>query len=367
MDKRRLLLILIIFAFWYAYVSYGLLSPLDLAGPWRPAAYIMMLVPFATIWWLPLYYWRLDDPGDSFRVRAGVWASYSSIALLSLTFFFLLARDVLAPFFPTMTPLGSAVVVCAAIVAFLAGLLNAFLGLTVKQVQVPLENLPSQFEGFKIAQISDLHIGPTIRKRFLNRLVEKLNATQPDIVVITGDLVDGTVAQLKEHVAILSDIKARVGRFYVTGNHEYYWEAGPWIEKMRELGFTPLINENQTIERNGAKIAIAGAADIWSGDYNPKKAREGIADGTTKILLSHQPNTVKDAAKLGFDLQLSGHTHGGQFIPWTWIIRLFQKYPRGLHKVENTWLYVNQGAGHWGPPIRLGAAPEITLLQLTSH
>ncbi len=243
-------------------------------------------------------------------------------------------------------------------------------GATVKEVRVPL-GAPEALQALSIVQFTDLHVGPTIKRDYVQALVNQINALDADIVVMTGDLVDGSVARLKGDIAPLADIQAKRGKYFVTGNHEYYSGAEDWIAEMRRLGFTVLLNAHEIIEVNGAKLLLAGVTDYRAHRYipqhqsSPKKAMAGGEDADVKILLAHQPKSIFEATEAGFDLQISGHTHGGQYYPWNFIAKMANPYIKGLHLHEGkTWIYVSPGTGYWGPPIRLGNAPEITLIRL---
>ncbi|EQA44336.1 calcineurin-like phosphoesterase family protein [Leptospira broomii serovar Hurstbridge str. 5399] len=240
----------------------------------------------------------------------------------------------------------------------------------LKKVSIKVPGLPEGLEGFKIAQLSDIHIGPTIKKGFLEGVVRRTNELDADLVAITGDLVDGTVSLLREHTTPLRDLSSKYGTFFVTGNHEYYSGAIAWIHELKEMGVNVLLNQNKLIAHKGATIAVAGVTDykahsvIPNHRTDPERAAIGIEGADFKLLLAHQPNSIFEAAKAGFDLQLSGHTHGGQYFPGNLLIHIFQKFVAGLSKWEGTQLYVSRGTGYWGPPLRIGAPSEITLLIL---
>ncbi|MCB9714497.1 MAG: metallophosphoesterase [Myxococcales bacterium] len=242
----------------------------------------------------------------------------------------------------------------------------------VKEVEVPIVGLPPQAEGLRIVQISDVHVGPTIHGDFLSAVVERINGLEPDIVAVTGDLIDGFVDQLRDEVASLGRIRARHGAFFVTGNHEYYWDGPAWCEEVSRLGLTVLNNEHRVIEHDGARIVLAGVTDVSAGGMvpahasDPAAACEGAPDGCVKVLLAHQPRSIEGAAAAGYDLQISGHTHGGQYFPMNLLVYLAQPYVAGLHRHEDTWIYVSRGTGYWGPPVRVGAPHEITLLRLVA-
>lgn len=261
-----------------------------------------------------------------------------------------------------------------AIVVTAFGGFNARRTAQVKRVDVPIAGLPAGFEGFTIAQLSDVHVGPTIRKPYVQALVDRVNALGADIVAITGDLVDGSVPALSAHVAPLATLKSRHGSFFVTGNHEYYAGANAWIDELRRLGMTVLLNSHVTIaDRQGgaAPLVLAGVADYGAGHFDPAHRSDATAalagspaGAAAKVLLAHQPRSAGAAEAAGFDLQLSGHTHGGQFWPWNHFVRFQQPYVAGLHRLGKMWVYVSRGTGYWGPPKRLGAPSEITLLRL---
>lgn len=247
------------------------------------------------------------------------------------------------------------------------------------EVDVPIVGLPQALDGYRIVQLSDIHVGPTIRRDRLRSLVALANGLKPDLIAVTGDLIDGYVDELHEHVAPLADLKARDGTYFVTGNHEYYWDGLKWCEEVASLGLEVLNNEHRVIEVASAgtegavaRILLAGVTDHRAGDHvaehasDPAKARLGAPDCDVSVLLAHQPRSIYEAARAGYDLQISGHTHGGQYFPMTWLVHLAQPYVAGLHLHASTWIYVSRGTGYWGPPMRLGAPHEITLLRLRS-
>lgn len=243
----------------------------------------------------------------------------------------------------------------------------------VVEVDVPIKGLPPEAEGFRIVQITDVHVGPTIRGEFLDRVVDRINELEADAVVVTGDLVDGFVDQIGHEIAALGRIRARHGAFFVTGNHEYYWDGLAWCELVESLGLTVLVNEHRVIDHDGAKLLLAGVPDISAGGMvaahasSPAKAREDAPDGCcATILLAHQPRSIYAAAAAGYDLVISGHTHGGQYFPMNLLVYLAQPYVAGLERHEDTWIYVSRGTGYWGPPVRVGAPHEITVLRLVA-
>ena len=258
-----------------------------------------------------------------------------------------------------------------AVLVTLIGLFNARRLAHVKHVDVPVANLPAELDGYTIAQISDIHVGPTIKRKYLSAIVDKVNSLGADAIAITGDLVDGTVARLARHTAPLARLAAPDGTFFVTGNHEYYSGAEAWIAELRRLGVTVLMNQHVVRTRGAASLMIAGVADYTAHHFNPehksdpRQAAHGAPRGLAlRILLAHQPRTAAAAAEAGFDLQLSGHTHGGQFFPWNLFVPLQQPYVSGLNRLGKMWVYTSRGTGYWGPPKRFGAPSEITLVRL---
>ena len=219
-------------------------------------------------------------------------------------------------------------------------------------------------------QFSDLHVGPTIKGPFVESVVQSIEGLNADLIVFTGDLVDGSVADLKEDVAPLSRLNAPFGKYFITGNHEYYSGVLPWIEKAKDLGFKVLIDAHDLLTKEGATLTLAGVTDYSSTQFvkdhksDPLKAVSGAPNDSIKILLAHQPANIYKAVEAGYDLQLSGHTHGGQFIPWNFVTRLSQPYIAGMSRHQDTWIYVNRGTGYWGPPLRLGISSEITIITL---
>ena len=242
----------------------------------------------------------------------------------------------------------------------------------VKRVPVKIDRLPPELEGFRIVQITDIHVNPTFRRAAVEEIVTRVNTLDADIVALTGDLVDGSVEQLGYDVAPLKQIKSIAGNFFVTGNHEYYSGVVEWIAEVKRLGFTVLNNEHLVITRGQARMLLAGVTDYRGGNFlpshrsDPQKALKGAPPADVKILLAHQPKNIFEAAKAGYDLQISGHTHGGQFFPWNLLVGFAQPYVSGLHTHENTRIYVSRGTGYWGPPVRVGSPSEITLIQLIS-
>lgn len=264
-------------------------------------------------------------------------------------------------------------VLTGSLIATLLGLFNARRLPAVVKVDVFIPQLPAELNGFTIAQITDLHVGPTIKKDFVKKVVIATNAINADVIVLTGDLIDGDVPSLREHTNELAALKAPHGVFAVTGNHEYYSGAIQWVAEYQRLGMRVLQNEHALIQHKTATLVLAGITDFGAGNFDstqasdPKAALQGSpTHAAVKILLAHQPRSMFAAEPVGFDLQISGHTHGGQFWPWGYFVPLQQPVVAGLHQYKGMQVYVSQGTGYWGPPMRTNARSEISQIRLRS-
>jgi predicted MPP superfamily phosphohydrolase len=306
------------------------------------------------------------------------WAGLLSMGFFSSLLVLTFLRDVLLLVLTLAGASGPALVRDSAIGVPLLALAVTFIGFInarrlarVVRVDVPIAGLPQELSGYAIAQISDIHVGPTIKRAYLNAIVNKVNSLKPDAIAVTGDLVDGSVQRLALHTAPLARLAAPDGVFFVTGNHEYYSGAEQWIAEVRRLGLRVLLNEHVIRRRGQAALMIAGVTDFTAQHFNPahksdpQQAAAGAPeDVAVKVLLAHQPRSAPAAADAGFDLQLSGHTHGGQFFPWNLFVPLQQPFVAGLNRVRSLWVYTSRGTGYWGPPKRFGAPSEITLVRL---
>ncbi|MEV6576956.1 metallophosphoesterase [Streptomyces sp. NPDC051582] len=260
---------------------------------------------------------------------------------------------------------GAAALAATATVA--QGTYGVLRGPRVKRVRVPLAKLPRAAHGFRIAVVSDIHLGPVLGRAHTTRIVETINRTQPDLIAVVGDLVDGSVHDLGPAAEPLRGLRARHGSYFVTGNHEYFSGAGQWVDHVRELGLTPLENARRPLPY----FDLAGVNDVAGeteghgpdftaalGDRDPARAA---------VLMAHQPIVIHDAVRHGVDLQLSGHTHGGQLWPGNYLAELANPTVAGLERYGDTQLYVSRGAGAWGPPVRVGAPSDITVVELASY
>ncbi len=241
------------------------------------------------------------------------------------------------------------------------------------RVRIPLAKLPRSMDGLRIATVSDIHLGPLRGRAHTERIVEMINRLDADLVAVVGDLVDGSVAELGEAAEPLRDLRSRYGSFFVTGNHEYYSGVEEWVREVDRLGLRVLQNERQEIRARGGVLDLAGVNDVTAagtGLAAPADYAAALGDRDPSrpvVLLAHQPVAAHEAAKFGVDLQLSGHTHGGQIVPFNYLVKLQQPVVSGLGEVDGTKVYVTNGAGFWGPPVRVGANPQITLVELRAQ
>jgi hypothetical protein len=360
-----------------AYVLFSL-SVLLVAG-------ILVAVPFVLVWLIPVLYWGLEKESVS---PFDHWLHYAGYLSMGWVNFFVLstvARDVLVHILSRTGPSGWAeilesqgllIVTLVSLASMAVGICRAFFGPYVRQIEIAVDNLDPGLEGFRIGQISDLHIGPTIKARYVRRVVKAMNESRPDLVALTGDFVDGTVEELQADAGLLAGLHPAGKIYFIPGNHEYYSGAKAWMDYFRRLGFHVLENDFRTIEINGTRLVVAGlldpAARMIDRQLGPDPETVAAAVGHAsdgkkefRLLLAHNPKIAARAAQSGFHLQLSGHTHAGQFFPWTLVTWLVHKpHFAGLSKEGRMHVYVNAGTGTWGPPIRLGTKPEITIITL---
>ena len=300
------------------------------------------------------------------------WAGALAMGFFSSLLVLTLLRDLLLLLYspPAFVVVSAALVPVLTLLVSLIGFVNARRVPRVLTIEIPIANLPASLAGFTIVQLSDIHVGATIKRDYVQRIVDRVNTLDADLVAITGDVVDGEVPALAPHTAPLAGLKSRHGTFFVTGNHEYYSGAEAWLAEFQRLGMQVLMNEHRVLTHDGASLVIAGVTDFSAHLFDPAqrsdpaRAIAGSPPNAPKILLAHQPRTANAAAIAGFDLQLSGHTHGGQFWPWPLFVRLQQPYTAGLHRQDKLWIYTSRGTGYWGPPKRFGAPAEITQIRL---
>lgn len=259
---------------------------------------------------------------------------------------------------------GATVAAAGAVVA--TGAYNVLDGPAVRRVTVPLAKLPARAHGLRIALVSDLHLGPALGRGFCEQVVRTVNDTRPDLIALVGDLADGTVEDLRAETEPLAGFRAPLGVFFVPGNHEYFSDADAWMARVGELGMRVLLNERVALP----DFDLAGVDDPLGVEVGRGPDFASALDGrdTTRtcVLLAHQPIAVDASVAYGVDLQLSGHTHGGQLWPGNLLARLANPTVAGLELYGGTALYVTRGAGAWGPPVRVAAPSDITVLELAS-
>lgn len=390
-----IMIVLVVLSTGCGYVGWRLIVPSRLGAPWNLVAWIGLIsftvLPVASIFWI-----RYNEKwSDSLA-----WITYVSLGFLSFVFTSLVLRDLLwlvslgvakgyffaqklfaqtsAPQFDAsrrefLLQATNLAVLGAAGILTGYGIYEARRKPGIIDVTIPIAGLPQDFVGFRIVQITDIHAGLTVKRDWIESIVNEVHTLKPDLIAFTGDLADGSVPYLRNDVAPFGELQAPYGKFFVTGNHEYYSGAEAWVEEAYRLGYDVLLNEHRLVRRNGTSLVLAGVTDYTGGQFlphhqsDPQTALENAPSELVKILLAHQPRTLEQAESLGFHLMISGHTHGGQFFPWNFAAALAQPYISGLHNHNGTWVYVSKGTGYWGPPVRLGARSEITVITLTDE
>ncbi len=379
-----LLIIAVVLTFGGAgvYAGFRVVDPLRLPRRARGFAWLVLLLPAS------LPFWLIID-----QLEVGRWldfflcVTYLVLGLVSFLFVFGILRDCgwflvriahrlirLPRRFPS--PLAamrsSSIAILFLSISFSAFAVHTALSTPpVRSVEIGFNQLDPGLVGFRIVQLSDLHLGVFRGAAFLSEVVDIVNATFPDLVVITGDLTDGSVKKLAHVVTPLKHLKGPV--LFVTGNHEYYWTPQEWLMTLHNLGVKVLLDSSCSISHKGATLLLVGVSDPASRMFFPE-TDSGLSVATSdlkatkadlRVLLAHRPATAYEALSYGFDLQLSGHTHGGQFFPWNYVINLVQPFAGGLYRLENMWIYSSRGTGFWGPPMRLGSPAEVTMITLT--
>lgn len=373
-------MMLLVWGIFHAYIGLRLVVPARLSGnaswlAWFLLAFSWLVLPsvFILRWYHPGF------PGE----HPLELATYVLFGLVTTLFPLLVARDLgwLAAWAAHILPAGPAraewlrVSGIAALVLSLAmfagGLAEYVRGPRINEVDLPVKGLARGLEGYRILQLTDLHIGVTSRASRVARIVAQANALRPDLVVFTGDLADGTARDLRDDAAPLALLKAPDGKLFVTGNHEYFYDYRGWMAEAPKLGFRVLLNSHIRIRRGKGIWAVGGIPDSEvSPRFTPKQAADpaeairGMPEEAVKILLSHQPSEAPAASSAGFDFQLSGHTHGGQYFPVNLVVLRMPFARPGLRRVGEMLLYVSRGTGAWGPPLRLFVPGEITLFRL---
>ena len=369
----------------HGYVAWRIIPTLGISSSQTILAYIAVFI----LSLLPILPILLRMSGNESKlIDKFSFVGYTSLGFFTLSFFIFVAKDLV---FQLIALLGHIInednpfdnskrdfikrsinisMITLAGSATVYGFYSARKGPFIIKHDIYIKKLPDAFENFSIVQISDLHVGPTIKRPYVEDVLEKISRLNPDLIAVTGDLVDGSVKYLKSELQPLKDMIAPYGTFFVTGNHEYYSGVDQWLDETDRLGMKNLINSNELISKAGDQISIAGITDLRAHQIkpahrsDPELALRSVPEDITKIVLAHQPNSIHSVHETGADLQLSGHTHGGQFWPFTYPVKMTHPYIAGLHDHQGTQIYVNRGTGYWGPPLRIGVPAEITLIRL---
>ncbi len=373
------MVVITLFSVIFIYICHQLtrFTGLSLGGTVRVILFLGAI--FGLVLSMPLYFW------SDRRLQHKPWhdayfsATHFAMAYLNFLVSFVVVRDIAALVLNftsyevqseslyDLNALG--VMLVLPLILILLGTVIVRVGPKIKTIEIPFPHLPAAFDGFKILHITDLHISSGLPVKFVQKLAEGAQKVSADIVVYTGDILDSSAHRHLPEFEILKSIRGPDGVFYVPGNHEYYWRIDQALAAFRSIGAAVLLNQSFTIEKGTEKLQIAGIPDPAARMFQEElpdfqKLAPQLDKDSFKIFLSHQPFVADEAAKYGFDLQLSGHTHGGQFFPWNFLIGFFQKYAKGRYRVGNMQLYVNQGTGYWGPSLRLGTYCELTQIVL---
>ena len=389
------MILLVTFAALGFYILHQVLRHSGWGWPGFLATIFWIIIVFVLALIQPLYFWGKEKISDSPWVERLQIIGYLAIHYVSDILTLVMIRDVVGfsvwggsqwgwwywDGWDLYTGHAATVLIALPFVLLGLGYLVVRWGPFVKEIKIKDPRIPSEFDGFVIAHMSDIHLGPMMSFRLCQNLVRKLKSLKFDALVMTGDIVDCDTNRYAEDVEWVKDFTAPEGTFYCPGNHEYYWGLEKAMAPIRKTETKVLINQSAEIKKGNAKIRFWGVPDPISkyfpgADGFDWKKLSPPKDGAFEILLAHQPHIVDEARHLGFHMQMSGHTHAGQFFPWNFLIIFFQKYSKGLYRVrankkakespDDLWLYVNQGTGFWGPPTRLGTYGEITLITLKS-
>jgi uncharacterized protein len=369
--------------------------------PIRLTMWIALGGMIVNLLWLPFKRWQLTGKSKSRPLRHnGIIrffeaSAYNLMGFLSLLLLFTALSEfarIALKFLPqsftltiyTAIPAGStldatlaiAILGCSTLF-FIWGRTKVAIGPRYKFVNViyPLEgNKPRRprfrkrhraLRKVRIVQVSDLHIGRAIKKPYVEKVVRMINAQNADLACFTGDIGDGAVTNLLADAAPLKDITTKHGTYYIPGNHEYYWGMQNWLAAFTALNFKSVINRGEIVNTDAATLFVAGTSDPTAARFAealpqiPNREKSDLA-----ILLAHQPIFAKSAVEKQYDLMLSGHTHGGQYIPWSWVVHLIYRFASGLYRTASMLVYVNDGTGYWGAPVRIGTRLEITVLDI---
>ena len=353
-----------------SYLYAWLRLPLNASGKF------LLGIPFFLVWIIPVRFWSTDRSSYKSLDRALHIMGYICMGLVNFLIISLLMTDLALLISPSLVENHyESIVYSLTGVSLILGLIKGHYGPAIKEVDLVFQDLPKELSGLKIVQISDLHVGPTLRRNYVEKVVQKTLSQKPDLIVLTGDIVDGKVSQLEDDVRPLENL-CREGRaYFIMGNHDYYSGAHPWIDHFKKMGMKVLLNTHDLIPFQNGNLMLAGVTDPAAGmanhprpNPNEAKSRHYLnksGDSFFKILLAHNPKLASLGAAAGFDLMLSGHTHAGQFFPWTLIVRKVHSPHYWGQSLEGKMrVYVSAGTGTWGPPIRLGTKTELTVLKL---
>jgi len=360
----------------HAYVLRRLVLDTDLPQPWRSVAGAGILLLAASLVLEPVAQRLLPRRLARWIAwPASLWLGFAFLLLCALLASELVVWATGAPAQAAPAPAGAIAEAARTRALSVLGIVAALGALAlrgglrapgVERVEHPLARWPAALDGFRIVQISDLHIGPLLGRRFARDVVERVNALAPDLIAVTGDLVDGSERLLRDEVQPFAELRARCGVFFVTGNHDYFSGVDAWVERAAALGMRPLRNACVAVDAGAAVFDLAGVEDAHAHLVEPRyredvaAALEGRDPDRAVVLLAHDPATFRRSSRAGVDLQLSGHTHGGQIWPFRYLVRLAVPFLAGVYERSGARLYVSRGSGFWGPPMRLLSPAEIT-------
>ena len=379
--------ILVILSF-FCYLAFSLLFVFPIFSAFFITGITFLALLFANILWMFLVFFKSKETDELKFEKPLQKLAFLSMGIISFLWMLTAFRDLFALFDQFLASLHphfhfefysaqiTSLIFGSSFVFLILGVIRAKFRLEIKTIPITLSNLPSTFNHFKIVQLSDVHLGTGMTLPHLKTTLAKVKQLKPDLIAFTGDIIDGSIKDIPNELLLLKELTAPFGKYFVLGNHEYYWNAPASIQAMKNAGFHVLINQNHIIEKENQSLVISGVSDPAAKHMNAEvpdliaaySCDSRIPASTPRILLCHQPVLAKEASAAGFSLMLSGHTHGGQFIPWSWMIRFAHNFHTGLSKVSDTLqIYVSHGTGYWGPPIRLGTTSEITeiILQTT--
>jgi predicted MPP superfamily phosphohydrolase len=333
-----------------------------------------LLILFLGQIWLFFVFFR-SGPEEHLRFERPLQKfAFAGMGVISFLFTFTALRDLGGlllswagvPRGALVSPAGVTLILLLTLVCLIWGFLNARFRITTPSIKIEIPELPPELEGLRIVQLSDLHLGTGPDLPEIRRIIDRTLGLSPDLIVLTGDIIDGSTASLGRELKELSRLNAPHGVYFVIGNHECYWNIEQSVSAIRGIGIRVLLNEGISVEISGKKIFLGGVTDPAAPHFQGEPPVIPPPDPTAslRILLAHQPKIAKEAALLPYHLQLSGHTHGGQFFPWTWVIHGVHLHSGGLDRLRDLQIYVSHGTGYWGPPLRLGTDGEITQLEM---